>query len=299
MKFRTISSIIATTLLLAGIQQAMADLVSPVDANTIVRYSFEETGPARGDPNIADASGNNLGGYSYNGEDKNPNDTVVLNVSGVPGGGSGVRFQSSPVDGTFPRATVTPWNIPTSLFAGGSMTHEMWVTGVNNAELAGADATFGRKLAGQHRLGEDWLLALNSDGSFHVRVNRDSAVAGDATVGDPFSWDDSTWYYVALVADASLGGAGNATYSVWRGSDPGANLGGAALVGSVVLPEIVSNGHEYFIGTYASSLVPAARSLRFDADETHYSNVARVIPEPSVVVLLLLGAGLLLRRRAR
>jgi len=48
-------------LLLAGIQQAMADLVSPVDADSIVRYSFEETGPASADPIIADASGNGRG----------------------------------------------------------------------------------------------------------------------------------------------------------------------------------------------------------------------------------------------
>ena len=150
-------------LLLAGIQQAMADLVSPVDADSIVRYSFEETGPASADPIIADASGNGEDGFAFNGTDRAPNNTVELNVSGVPGGGSGVRFRASPDDGTFPRATVTPFSVSTSLFAGGDMTHEIWATGINNSELAGKDGTFGAYLFGQGRLELDipfsqWLL---------------------------------------------------------------------------------------------------------------------------------------------
>jgi len=305
MKFKKMSTVIATSIIVMCSQIAWGAIIgvsTPTDANSIVRYSFEENGEADSSAFVFDsAPAGAHNGHAYNGVDRNPPDTVLVDVPGV-NGTSGVRFVAVPPGAPANyRATITPFNIPTTSYAGGDMTHEMWVTGISNTQLAGRDANFGAYLFGQGRLGEDWALSLNQNGSFQLRYNRSGSGGGEqvGTIGDELTWDDSTWYYIALVADGAGQAVGVSEYSIYRGSKAPASNTGGGLVGSFIGPSIATDGDSYYIGSGASPGA-AARVLGFDADESHFSNVAKSIPEPSVAALLLLGgAGMLLRRRAR
>jgi len=255
-----------TDVLPAGLSPIVG-LAHVADSDTILLWQFAETNlldtPGGVFDDAEDSGPNDLDGRAFDdGLDRTPQ-TVEADVAGIEGG-SGIEFffHAQPALKQFERATMLSPDVPDSIWGDGDFTVEMWVTDISNAELAGTDPDFGRFLAAQGRW--QWALSITTNGAFKVRT-------GSTFDTDPLTWDANTWYYVALVADTSGAGAGQALYSVYRAA-MGSPL---ALIGSGVLDDIPNANDENFHFGSGTSAGPSSRILDFVGDELHYSRVAR------------------------
>ena len=241
------------------------------DWESVVLWHLDETVAVNSEtlPDVEDAGFYNNPGRAYrDGLDRAPQ-TVFLNTNGVAGAGASFQL------GTNDQANIVALHaVPTNNWGGGDFTVELWVKGIGDADLTGADATYGRVLVSNERLlgavtanGAGWGLALDASGQF--KLGSDTT---RLTIANDLAWDKNTWYYIAMTADTSGGGAGQSVFTVYRGVLGAKQL---ATVGSVTLPDVgVSAGGETFsVGSYGSDL--PSRKVDFFCDEVQFSRVVR------------------------
>src|SRR5690606_31240769 len=146
-------------------------------------------------------------------------------------------------------------------WAGGSFTLEMWVTGIDSSVLAGADS-LGRFLAGHNRW--DWRLGLSANGALILG-------GGSGTIATSnLSWDASTWYYLALVADTTGLPPGQARYTFYRATEADNWLTAlGSFIGNAVVNDGAGGSTNFYVGS-GSNPGASGRNLTFIADEVHY-----------------------------
>ncbi len=277
MFFRFITFGFAATIamLATGLRSQAGVVPYTPDADTVVLYHFDE--PA-GSVTAVDAAGN---------FDVTASSSPFADNPSLPGlGNSGGTFQSPSnllSSGVLSQAQV-------DLFDTETFTIEAWVKDIN-LDFVPAGAF-------QYRDGGNSRVGLRFDGGrIALGIERkDGGGFEKIETSTPLSWQEDTWYHVAVTYDGD--GTGNDSIVNFYRTGPDDPLYVANLIETVTgAPDLMplTGGNSLHIGGNDGS---SSRMFGDYIDELRYSNVVRdefnvFVPEPSSALLALLGAGLL------